>query len=91
MTFFVFKNDTSPVPSFQGNIKLLKNMRRLSLGNSLTKNHVGRHCDFTVKNLIKQLDSEFNKVTAKTCEKIIAKVRSVEDEFWTTDIKMDAQ
>ncbi|WP_457551843.1 hypothetical protein [Desulfobacula sp.] len=57
----------------------------------VTKNHVGRHCDFTVKNLIKQLDNGFNKVTAKTCEKIIAKVRNVEDDFWTADIKMDAQ
>jgi transposase len=57
----------------------------------VTKNHVSRHCDFTVKNLIKQLDCGFNKVTAKTCEKIIAKVRSAEDDFWTTDIKMDAQ
>ncbi|RZB36242.1 MAG: hypothetical protein SRB2_02322, partial [Desulfobacteraceae bacterium Eth-SRB2] len=26
-----------------------------------------------------------------TCEKIIKKVRKIEDEFWTTDIKMDAQ
>jgi transposase len=57
----------------------------------VTKNHVGRNCDFTVKNLIKQLDCGFNKVTAKTCKKIIAKVRIVEDDFWTTDIRMDAQ
>ena len=57
----------------------------------VAKNHVARNCDFTVKNLIKQLDYRFNKVTAKTCAKIIAKVREVEDEFWTADIKMDAQ
>jgi transposase len=56
----------------------------------VTKNHVGRNCDFTVKNLIKQLDCGFNKVTAKTCEKIIEKVRTIEDYFWTTAIKMDA-
>lgn len=55
----------------------------------VTKNHVSRNCDFTVKNLIKQLDCGFNKVTAKTCEKIIAKVRTIEDDFWTTDIRMD--
>jgi transposase len=56
----------------------------------VVKNHVARNCDFTVKNLIKQLDCGFNKVTATTCEKIIKKVRKFEDEFWTTDIKMDA-
>jgi len=57
----------------------------------VTKNHVARNCDFTVKNLIKQLDCGFNKVTEKTCTKIIQKVRKVEDDFWATDIKMDAQ
>ena len=57
----------------------------------VVKNHVARNCDFTVKNLIKQLDCGFNKVTAATCEKIIKKVRKIEDEFWATDIKMDAQ
>jgi hypothetical protein len=30
-------------------------------------------------------------VTAKTCAKIIAKVRKIEDEFWTEDLKFDAQ
>jgi len=44
-----------------------------------------------VKNLIKQLDRGFDKVTAATCEKIIKKVKKIEDEFWATDIKMDAQ
>ena len=57
----------------------------------VVKNYVARNCDFTVKNLIKQLDCGFNKVTATTCEKIIRKVREIEDEFWATDIKMDAQ
>jgi hypothetical protein len=57
----------------------------------VAKNHVARNCDFTVKSLIKQLDCGFNKVTANTCAKVIAKVREIEDEFWTVDIKMDAQ
>lgn len=57
----------------------------------VVKNYVARNCDFTVKNLIKQLDCGFNKVTATTCENIIKKVREIEDEFWATDIKMDAQ
>ena len=55
----------------------------------VVKNHVARNCNFTVKNLIKQLDCGFNQVTATTCEKIIKKVREIEDEFWSTDIKMD--
>jgi len=55
------------------------------------KNHVARNCDFTMNNLITQLDSGFRKVTAETCSKIIAKVRKVEDDFWTEDLKIDAQ
>jgi transposase len=57
----------------------------------VVKNHVGRNCDFTMNNLIEQLDSGFSQVTAKTCAKIIAKVRGIEDKFWTEDLKMDAQ
>lgn len=57
----------------------------------VVKNHVARNCDFTMKNLIKQLDCGFNQVTAAICEKIIKKVREIEDEFWATDIKMDEQ
>jgi hypothetical protein len=44
-----------------------------------------------MNNLIEQLDAGFDKVTAKTCAKIIAKVRKIEDEFWTDDLKFDAQ
>ena len=55
----------------------------------VVKNYMARNCDFTMKNLIKQLDYGFNEVTSKTCTKIIAKVRKNEDEFWTTDIQMD--
>jgi transposase len=57
----------------------------------VVKNHVARNCDFTMDNLIEQLDSGFEKVTAKTCAKIIAKVRKIEDKFWTEDLKLDAQ
>jgi hypothetical protein len=55
----------------------------------VVKNHVARNCDFTMDNLIEQLDSGFEKVTAKTCAKIIAKVRKIEDKFWTEDLKLD--
>ncbi len=56
----------------------------------VVKNHVARNCDFTVKNLIKQLDRGFNRVTAKTCAGILTKVRKIENEFWETDIRMDS-
>ena len=56
----------------------------------VVKNYMARHCDFTMKNLIKQLAIGFGAVSAKTCEKIITKVREIEDEFWVSDIKMDA-
>ena len=36
----------------------------------VVKNHIARHSDFTMKNLIEQLDSGFAKVTAKTCNEI---------------------
>jgi len=57
----------------------------------VVKNHVAGNCDFTTKNLFRQLDNGFDKVTAKTCRGIIKKVRNIEDMFWTSDIKMDAQ
>jgi len=57
----------------------------------VVKNHVARNCNFTMNNLIEQLDSGFDKVTAKTCVEIIAKVRKFEDEFWAEDLKIDAQ
>ena len=57
----------------------------------VVKNHIARNCDFTMKNLIKQLDTGFEKVTAETCSKIIAKIRKVEDEFWSDDLQFDSQ
>ncbi len=55
----------------------------------VVKNYMARHCDFTMKNLIKQLDNGFDIVSAKTCKKIIAKVRKIEDNFWESDIRSD--
>lgn len=55
----------------------------------VVRNHAGRKCDFTMNNLIEQLDSGFDKVTAKTCTEIILKVRKIEDDFWTEDLKTD--
>ncbi len=57
----------------------------------VVRNHAGRKCDFTMNNLIEQLNSGFNKVTAKTCTEIIAKVRKIGDDFRTEDLKTDAE
>jgi len=55
----------------------------------VVKNHVARNCDFTMDNLIEQLDSGFEKVTEKTCEGIIKNVRKIEDNFWADDLKAE--
>lgn len=57
----------------------------------VVKNHIAKHCDFTMQNLIKQLDGGFKKVTKETCTKIIKKIKEIEDDFWTSDIKRNAQ
>lgn len=55
----------------------------------VVKNEVARNCDFSMDNLKLQLENSFEKVTAKTCQKIIKKVRSVEDAFWKEDAILD--
>ena len=55
----------------------------------VVKNEIARHCDFTMKNLEAQLEKGFEKVTADTCEKIIKKVRKIEDKFWMEDMILD--
>lgn len=57
----------------------------------VVKNHIARNCDFTMKNLIEQLNCGFEKVIPEICDKIIKKVKEKEDEFWATDLKMDTQ
>ena len=55
----------------------------------VVKNEIGRNCDFTMKNLEVQLEKAFDKVTNKTCGKIIKKIRDVEDKFWAEDALID--
>src|SRR4030043_466973 len=55
----------------------------------VVKNHVARTCDFTMTNLIEQLDRAFNKVTAHTCSEIIKEINKIEDEFWKEDLDAD--
>ncbi len=42
-----------------------------------------------MSDLFEPLDSGFDKVTHKTCLKIIAKVRKIEDKFWEEDLAAD--
>ncbi|OAD18777.1 transposase [Candidatus Thiomargarita nelsonii] len=56
---------------------------------AVVKNEVARNCDFTIDNLMVQLDRAFLKVTARTCQKIIKKVRLIEDSFWDDDAMLD--
>jgi len=53
------------------------------------KNEVARNCNFTMENLLIQLEYAFEKVTKETCSKIIKKVRQVEDAFWKGDQIID--
>jgi len=57
----------------------------------ILKNEIARNCDFTMNNLIQQLESAFGKVTAKTCAGLIRKTRDVEDAFWRDDAALDEQ
>ena len=57
----------------------------------VVKNHIATNSDFTMKNLIEQLNAGFDKVTDKTCAELIKNVRNIEDEFWTADLKFDEQ
>jgi len=57
----------------------------------IVKNEIGRNCDFTMNNLIRQLEIAFSKVTAETCAGLIRKTRDVEDAFWRDDAVLDEQ
>ena len=57
----------------------------------ILKNEVARHCDFTLENLKRQLECAFDKITSETCQRIIKKVRSVEERFWDEDARLDRE
>ena len=54
---------------------------------AVVKNHIARNCEFTIKKLEENLEAAFEKVTAKTCQEIINKVRKTENSFWESDAK----
>ncbi len=39
--------------------------------------------------LKRQLDHAFNNITAETCQRIIKKVRTIEERFWEEDARLD--
>jgi transposase len=57
----------------------------------IVKNEIARNCDFTMSNLIFQLESAFDKVTTKTCAGLVRKIREIEDSFWRDDAAFDEQ
>ena len=58
---------------------------------AVVKNKISRTCDFTMANLLNQLDDAFAGVTAKTCAGLTKKVREVEDRFWKEDAVLYGQ
>jgi transposase len=58
---------------------------------AVVKNQIARSCDFTMANLMVQLESAFDSVTAKTCSGLVRKIRDVEDKFWAEDVSLDEQ
>jgi transposase len=52
---------------------------------AVVKNTVARQCDFSMANLMVQIEQAFDEVTPKTCAGLIKKVRQVENVFWQED------
>jgi transposase len=58
---------------------------------AVVKNKIARNCDFTMANLLNQLDDAFGAVTIKTCNGLMEKIRNVEDKFWEDDAELYGQ
>lgn len=56
----------------------------------ILKNEVAHHCDFTMKNLLTQLELAFSKITAHTCIGLIKKVKKIEDKYWSEDVLLES-
>jgi transposase len=57
----------------------------------IVKNQVARNCNFSMSNLLVQIEAAFSTVTNETCLGIIKKIQQVEDDFWQVDATMDEQ
>lgn len=53
---------------------------------AVVKNYVALHNDFTMKKVRSLLEEGFEKVTSKTCQKLIKKAIDQEDLFWDEDV-----
>ena len=58
---------------------------------AVVKNQIARNCDFTMSNLVIQLEEAFESVTAETCSGLIKKIRRIENKFWEEDALLDDQ
>jgi transposase len=56
---------------------------------AVVKNHMANNCDFTMSGLRNRLPEAFEKVTARTCQEIIAMITAQEDKYWMEDEKLD--
>ena len=53
------------------------------------KNHMAKHCDFTLRKFRNNLPLAFSQVTSKTCQNLIAKTVAKENEYWAEDGEID--
>ncbi len=58
---------------------------------AVVKNQIARNCDFTMANLVIQLEEAFGSVTAETCSGLIKKIYKLENKFWEDDALLDDQ
>lgn len=56
---------------------------------AVVKNQMARNCNFTMSNLLEQVDKAFDSVTTNTCSGVIKKVRKIEDKFWYEDVELE--
>ena len=52
---------------------------------AIVKNHMADQCDFTMETFHTELPRAFEKVTALTCQKVIARVVEQEEKYWKED------
>jgi len=55
---------------------------------AVVKNYMADHCDFTRSTFRTELPNAFKKVTATTCQKVIARVVQQEEKYWKEDSQL---
>jgi transposase len=56
---------------------------------AVVKHQIARKNTCTMAHLLEQLEDAFTSVPEETCSGLIKKVRKVEDNFWTEDMRLD--